>query len=426
MPKMHQPGHEQILQETSGIGEQEREPKTVEAAARPERMLQEAEAAQPAPPSSRDVPRQPSTRQPHGAAFARMAYEQQQPKAAQTITPDETVTTIPMQQPELAASPPARREEIETEPIHENPLPAMDTEHTMPAAAVTMATVAYDDPAVSDTAPAVNASEWLEEPSEIALPAGETAAADISTESTDAIGMIAPADDMPVTEAALSYESTVTTSREDELDAEVLSQEPLKDYQVFTAALQTFADRSEEHPPAAAEDEPTHDVGDEVDNAADGRALKAPVLAAAVIERLHELRGEEKETAALTIGEIVETMLVLEALKTDEAEPEMIEAVQMKLEDSVVELVTQLGLKFEPEVIEKFVAALHRSIDQPSKTQAAETITADLENEGTHEAKRHFPQLPKGLTDAEDKILHLLGKIILLYFDRASPLPSSN
>ncbi|HEX7368063.1 MAG TPA: hypothetical protein VF261_00195 [Candidatus Saccharimonadales bacterium] len=247
------------------------------------------------------------------------------------------------------------------------------------------------------------------------------------------------ADEPAVTEEAPGLEQIEPLHWADEASDEV-GQEPLQICDDFSEALQSLVALPNEQ----AGMEPTSesvstDIADTVDvdvdyttevddvatvaanliDAGESPATETlPDVTATVAKRLVELKHEDKDTeaTALTIADVVETIRTIKVLEAGKAEPETIEATQTELEELVAVLFEQLDVEYTAKDVEAFAAILLRPDFQPSQPAAAETNNeADLEHDGTHEAKFHFLRLAGSITDAEDTTQHFLGELILLY-----------
>jgi hypothetical protein len=128
-----------------------------------------------------------------------------------------------------------------------------------------------------------------------------------------------------------------------------------------------------------------------------------PAIVAVVAERLEVLAAEEQETAAIIIEDIMQTVHIVESLAAEGAAPEAIAAKRKELEELIVLFFECLSIEYEEADIKRFASVLFHADFQHLQTQAAGILAADLE------------------TDAEDKIHHLIGKIILFYLARLSP-----
>ena len=204
--------------------------------------------------------------------------------------------------------------------------------------------------------------------------------------------------------------------------ANELDKEPLQIYESFSEALQLLVAMSGEQSLIEPGSEPT--ITDENDLVKTNETQKVealPDIAVVVSERFCELEIEDKETVEPILADIVETMHVIEVLKSDEAETEAIETVQMELEELVITLFEHLGIEYEVEDVTRFVATLLRPEFLQPQLEVVEPIAVDLEHDGTHEAKYHFSQAVGSLADAEDQTQNLLGKLILFYVIGSRP-----
>jgi hypothetical protein len=138
--------------------------------------------------------------------------------------------------------------------------------------------------------------------------------------------------------------------------------------------------------------------------------------------RLAELEIEAKEAVVPLLQEIVKTVQAVEMLATEGVKPDAIEPKQAKLDALVIELFERIGIEtYETEDIRQFITMLLRPDFQPS--QPEELVVADLEREGTREAKLHFSQfVSDGFSDVEEAAERLLGRLVVFYTAHHKPL----
>lgn len=212
---------------------------------------------------------------------------------------------------------------------------------------------------------------------------------------------------------------TELDSRQPELmdwaDALYLYEEPTQIYEDFRESLQLLVDLPNKEPGLAAEDELTLGADDELINPNEVQgAQPLPVIVATVAEQLSELEDEQKEAIALVMVDIIKAECSIEALAAEESEPETIEVMQAELEEAVIELFEQLDIEYDDEDVETFITILHRPDFQPPQPET-DINAADLEHDGTHEAKINLSQQIGSIADTKNKIQHLLGRLILFY-----------
>lgn len=138
-----------------------------------------------------------------------------------------------------------------------------------------------------------------------------------------------------------------------------------------------------------------------------------PLIVQTVAERLTELEPEAKEAVLPVVQDIVTVVAELQQFSIDEAEPEIVEAAEAQCEGLIMVLLETLGIEYEEEGIKAFMSIVLRPDFQPSM-QAEEVIEADLEHDGTREAKRHFTT-QFTLVAAEARLQQLLGTFALFY-----------
>lgn len=199
-----------------------------------------------------------------------------------------------------------------------------------------------------------------------------------------------------------------------------LSEEPLGLFDDFAEALHCLVE-AETVPANSKEltdpsELPVADVLQNIEVRPIPEAAPVPAITLVVAERLDECTVGEKAVVVPILQTIMKTVQVLEALKVEPvSEPLDIEVITVQLVEQVVYLFEQLGIKYETENIEQFIRVLLKPDFQSLQREAAESDTADLEHDGTHEAKRHFVQVvSNGLADVEYDAERLLGRLILL------------
>jgi hypothetical protein len=200
-----------------------------------------------------------------------------------------------------------------------------------------------------------------------------------------------------------------------DVTSEKLDRESLRIYEDFRDALALVIAPSSEQ--LMSETEANTVTGEneprDIDEAQEAEPL--PVIAVTVSARLNELAAGDRETIVPVLAEIVETIRVIEALKSEDAELEVVEIVQMGLEDLVVTLFERLGIEYEAADVEQFVAVLLRPTFQPPEPEIKELTIPDLEHDGTHEAKFYSASTAAGFfTEAEHGLERLLGTFVLL------------
>lgn len=197
--------------------------------------------------------------------------------------------------------------------------------------------------------------------------------------------------------------------------ADEVSKEPLQIYEEFSKALQLLVVSSNEQVSMEFENEPATTANTESETSERSEIEALPEIVITVAERLVELDSEDKQATALLLSDIVTQLDVMTMLVGNETEPEVIETVRAELDELVAALFEQLTIEYTAEDIAGFVVVLLSSDFQPPPPAASDTDNVDLEHDGTREAKLHFWQLAGGLTDIEDKVQQLLGKLILHY-----------
>lgn len=136
-------------------------------------------------------------------------------------------------------------------------------------------------------------------------------------------------------------------------------------------------------------------------------------------EQLDELSPPDKEAVTPVLQEIATVVQTIAELKTDveTINPQMLEGAQERLETLVITLAEQLHITCDPETIEQITVALIRSNLQPDQLEQLLRQEADLEKDGTHEAKL-FRQRAAG-TLASD-VAHTLTQFLGIFALRHS------
>ncbi|HVV66926.1 MAG TPA: hypothetical protein VHB72_02540 [Candidatus Saccharimonadales bacterium] len=192
--------------------------------------------------------------------------------------------------------------------------------------------------------------------------------------------------------------------------------DPLQVYEDFSEALHLLVATAGEHP--IAEQEAGLVVANEGDLAStdeDRRIKAAPGIAVVVTESLGELKDEDKVEAALVLTTIAETVNLIKKFEDSPADPEAIETIQAELEDAVITLFKRLSIEYERDDVEQFIAILSRPDFQLPQPEAKEFNFADLEHDGTQEAKIHFSSASGSIASTVGHNLELLlGTFALL------------
>jgi len=196
-------------------------------------------------------------------------------------------------------------------------------------------------------------------------------------------------------------------------------QEPEEVYVGFTEALQMLlvAEALPDTNTGESVESANQEFDDELVEAAVGSEPEPmTVVISKVAERLVGATPEEKEVITPVLQEIVVAIQAVEAVETEPEALEGTEAIMVNLKEKILELFDLLGFEYEPEDVEGFIAVLLRPDFQPQKLSEVKAVQADLEHDGTHEAKRHFTQIVNdSIADVEDEMERLLGKLVFLH-----------
>lgn len=190
---------------------------------------------------------------------------------------------------------------------------------------------------------------------------------------------------------------------------------PEEIYEDFSGALRLMVDSSGTRSGMELGNEGVVGAEDASVEASEALGARAMSAIATLSERLSLVTGGEKEAAAIVVANIVETIQIAETLSAEQADPEAIETAWAGLEEGAIELFERFAIEYEAADVEEFVKVVSGLDFQPPQTEAAEVAVADLEHEGTHEAKRHFPQPFGFVADSKNRSLDFLGKLILFY-----------
>lgn len=152
-----------------------------------------------------------------------------------------------------------------------------------------------------------------------------------------------------------------------------------------------------------------------------------PTIATAVAEQLDQLAladqvDDTRVAVEPVLGQISGALVEIETLVAGQAEPQAIKEVEAQLELLVTTLFTRLDVKYQAQDVRRFVhALLHTDFPLLQRLQQRPDAPVDLEHDGTHEAKRHFPPFFSGQDDQqegyESRLRRLLGSAMLV--DRA-------
>ncbi len=130
-----------------------------------------------------------------------------------------------------------------------------------------------------------------------------------------------------------------------------------------------------------------------------------------MIDKLSNLEEEERRNLNLVIVDIVNTVRMVKDLSETGHQSEVIDAMQSNLEDLATELFRQLGIEYEQESLAGFIKLFINPLT--TQEQSGSTESADLENEGTHEAKNILTQLYSLVSDTDHRTENFIGKLIL-------------
>jgi hypothetical protein len=182
---------------------------------------------------------------------------------------------------------------------------------------------------------------------------------------------------------------------------EVANTEPELVFEDFTDSLFELVALNETTPaPTSQEDvmssEADTDMLTLTPTQAEARVELVPPVCKEVAEKLVSLAPAEKEAVSPVVKSVAEAVQEVRLLETSKASAAEVTVATERLKELVIELFDAIGIEYDDEKVEQFVQSLLRPEFMPAPTQAQEL---DLENMGTHEIKRHFPQLVTTLTD---------------------------
>ncbi len=227
---------------------------------------------------------------------------------------------------------------------------------------------------------------------------------------TEELPGIKPAEINPLTaEGEPDYEQVESTRWANELE-----KEPLQIYEDFTEALQALVLPPEQLAPESSVSLTNGHEDESANNDGAKESQPLPVIVVKIAERLAELETEEKKVVAPVLANIVEVIHTAELNETHAAESAAVAELHLELSIRVAELCERLGIEYEKEDVEQFVAVILRPDFKPPKKPEA-LPAADLEHDGTREAKIHLRSTAAGLiADVEQRLQRLLGSLVLL------------
>ncbi len=193
------------------------------------------------------------------------------------------------------------------------------------------------------------------------------------------------------------------------------TEESLAVYNNFTEALRALITMPiEQTVPESDDPDPTIFTalsGEEI--LMESSVLPLPAIAVTVAERLEELAVEQQVAVAPLLQNITETVQRIETLVTAKAAPEVVETAQVELEEAIIMFFEQLDIEYEEEDVRRFITVLLRPDFRPAPA-APKLREADLEHDGTREAKLRLGRFTKSLTAAERKVQQLIGQLAML------------
>jgi hypothetical protein len=182
---------------------------------------------------------------------------------------------------------------------------------------------------------------------------------------------------------------------------EVANTEPELVFEDFTDSLFELVALNETDPASADHEDIMSNEADTdmltlTPTQAEAQPELVPPICKEVAEKLVSLAPAEKEAVSPVVKSVAEAVQEVRLLETSKASAAEVTVATERLKDLVIELFDAIGIEYDDEKVEQFVQSLLRPEFMPAPTQAQEL---DLENMGTHEIKRHFPQLVTTLTD---------------------------
>lgn len=199
-------------------------------------------------------------------------------------------------------------------------------------------------------------------------------------------------------------ESTTLPGQIEQLDMRAvgLEEEPIKVYEDFTQALQTFIShpRSIEAAQPNTENEPYSEAENQETPA-------APTIAILVAETLAELEPNRQVDVIPLLQALISANTELERLdiSSGKASPEATAAAEAHLKVAIAVFFEAIGIEYKVEDVQEFTHLLQHLDIQVSP------IEIDLAHVGTHEAKTQRLQLIQNLTDAEHSLQQLVGRL---------------
>lgn len=138
-----------------------------------------------------------------------------------------------------------------------------------------------------------------------------------------------------------------------------------------------------------------------------------PPIFTTVTEHLLELSPDVISETAPILQTFVESAQIITVMEQDNFDQTSIEAAKAVLKEEIIHYFEAIGLQYTPEDIEEFMHALLRPHVEP-ENPVAQTIAADLEREGTREAKWRFVKLTSDDISAVGyEAGRLLGKLAM-------------
>jgi hypothetical protein len=142
-----------------------------------------------------------------------------------------------------------------------------------------------------------------------------------------------------------------------------------------------------------------------------------------VVEKLDSIEIGERSDVNSELSGIVE---MVQIIRSEAAESETAQAAQAKLKQAVVALFEKLDIEYEADDVDKFIAVILRPDFISLLLPAENYVIADLEKDGTHEAKKRLSSTAADFVNgAQYSLEKLLGVIMLIGSVPSQPAQSA-
>jgi hypothetical protein len=144
------------------------------------------------------------------------------------------------------------------------------------------------------------------------------------------------------------------------------------------------------------------------------RTALLPAVVGLVAEQLRQLEPEAKETVSPIIKNIAGAIHAIHVLEARQSEPEVVARIQIELEAFCAQLFEAIGIEYDEDMVRQFAFVVSRP-DFMAMPQTAQLTEADLEYDGTREAKRGLHATTTNLPVSDRPLERLLGVLAMLY-----------